>query len=158
MLFFLSLIPGFASPAPSHASLTMTAGPLATCQDIAPSPHKKMWLGLCLSPSPPPWSRFEWSKWSLKTAASRSTWILKLLGSLQILLLVGTPESVSSLESCVCCGTEPGKVPHLPPVHTAQGSFLPHLPHFSTFAVFIIYPMLPHMVNYLNLTPSYLHF
>lgn len=123
--FFLSSIPGFASPGPNHASLTITAGSLATCQDIAPSPHKEMWLGLCLRPSPPPWSRFEWSKWSLATAASRSTWILKLLGSLQIWLLVGTPESVSSLGSCACCRTEPGKGPPLPPVHAAQGS-CPH--------------------------------
>ena len=46
--------------------------PLATCQGVAPSPHKEMWLGLCLSPSPPPWSRFEWSKWSLEGAASRA--------------------------------------------------------------------------------------
>lgn len=47
VLFFLSSIPSFASPGPNHASLTITAGSLATCQDIAPSPHKEMWLGLC---------------------------------------------------------------------------------------------------------------
>lgn len=152
MLFSLSSVPGCASPGPSHASLTMTAvlWPLAKAlppvhtrrcgwvSALAPRPH----LGQGLNGASGPW------KEQLPEPLDSRTFRF-----LQIGLLVGTPGSVSSLGSCVCCGTTLGKVPHLSPVHTAQGSCLPHLLRFSTLAVFIIYPILPYMVDYLNLIP-----
>ena len=135
MLFSLSSVPGCASPGPSHASLTMTAvlWPLAKAlppvhtrrcgwvSALAPRPH----LGQGLNGASGPW------KEQLPEPLDSRTFRF-----LQIGLLVGTPGSVSSLGSCVCCGTTLGKIPHLGIVcvlrdHAGEGSPSFSCPHSS---------------------------
>lgn len=156
--FFPASTPGFTSPIPDHASLTMTAGPLAIRQGIAPSPCNEVCLGPCLSPSPQPWSSFEWNKQSLGTVASRPTWILKHRVLFKSAYLLAAPGNVSFLRSPLCPKTGPGHVSPSP-------SFLPTQDRGPVSHIYLIFHLCsPHRlpcptlyVNYLNLTPSWLH-